>query len=144
MIYLASDHRGYLRKEEIKRWLFAQNAKYLDVGNKTLTPNDDAIDFVIRATELMADHGDRGIFFCGSAVMVDVVANRFPHIRSCLAVSPDQVRAARNDDDVNCLSLATDHFGKEETIALVGAFLGTTFSPQERFLRRLNKLKSLK
>ena len=148
MIYLASDHRGFLRKEEVKKWLFLENAKYEDVGNTTYNKDDDEVDFVKRGCQRMeADiaegKGTRGIFFCGSGVMVDVAANRFSQIRSCVAINTDQVRMARNDDDVNVLCIAADFFGEQETLEMVQTFLGTTFSGEERYKRRLEKLKNL-
>ncbi len=143
MIYLAADHRGLARKEEIKKYLDELGLSYYDSGNTFLDPDDDEIDFVQKASEKITET-DRGIFFCGSGVMVDIVANRFPHLRSCLALSPDQVAAGRSDDNVNVLSLACDFVTLEDTKTLVSTFLNTPFSGEARFLRRLRKLAEIK
>lgn len=160
MIYLASDHRGMIRKEEVKKLLDETSEDYQDCGNLILDPEDDEVDFVnngcerierdIAASQLRSSPASggvrvladpRGIFFCGSGVMVDVAANRFPNIRSCLAFDKKQVEMARNDDDVNVLSIAANFFDLEETTVFVKAFLKTGFSSEGRYLRRIEKLK---
>lgn len=143
MIYLASDHRGFLRKEEIKNWLKEEGHEVVDLGATELNPEDDEVDFVILAAEKIGEQ-DRGLFFCGSGVMVDVAANKFPHLRSCLAFDTSQVKEARNDDDVNVLAIAADFLDLESTKQLVEIFLATPFSNEERFTRRLAKLPKWK
>lgn len=143
MIYLASDHRGMVRKAEVKKILDELGEKYSDVGNLAFDPNDDAILCVQQACDKIKGE-DRGIFFCGSGVMVDVVANRFGHIRSCLAVNIDQVKAARKEDDVNVLCLGSDNFGLVDAERLVGAFLETEFSGEKKYLQRIKKLEDLR
>lgn len=139
MIYLASDHRGMLRKEEVKKVLDEMKEDHLDCGNLMLDPEDDEVDFVNKAC-VKIEPGDKGIFFCGSGVMVDIAANKFPHIRSCLAFEKKQVELARNDDDVNVLSIAANFFDLEETKVFVRAFLKTEFSNEAKYNRRIEKL----
>ncbi len=145
MIFLAADHRGFVRKEEIKTYLFSLGQEVVDVGNKELDSDDDEVDFVKQGCRQMtADLADgkepRGIFFCGSGVMVDMAANRNSGIRSCLGFDESQVREARSDDDINVLSIAADFMDLEKTKSLVKAFLETPFSGEERYLRRLKKI----
>lgn len=140
MIYLASDHRGMVRKEEIKRILDETEEKHTDVGDLAFDPNDDAIEFVKEACGKITNE-DKGIFFCGSGVMVDIIANRFTQIRSCLAVNIDQVKAARKEDDVNVLCLGADNFGLVDAEKLVRAFLETPFSDEEKYKKRIEKTK---
>ncbi len=148
MVYLAADHRGLIRKEEMKKLLDEMGERYVDVGNQIYDPGDDEVDFVNKGCQRierdMADHNEdaKGLFFCGSGVMVDVAANRFPGIRSCLAINKAQVEMARHDDDVNVLCVAAEFFASEETKQLVRKFLKTEFSGEERFVRRIEKLKS--
>ncbi len=144
MIYLAADHRGLLKKDEIKKFLDGVKLEVADCGNDHLDLGDNAGDFVLRACQLIrADSPDLGIFFCGSGVMVDVVANRHGHIRSCLAINDNQIKAARNDDNVNVLSIAADYFSTAEVISLVSSFISTGFSNTEPYLSRLASLKAL-
>lgn len=139
MIYLASDHRGFIRKEEIKKYLLEINEETIDVGDLTYNADDDEVDFVAAAVSKM-NEGDKGFFFCGSGVMVDMAANRYPKIRSCLGFDENQVREARNDDDANVLGVAADFMNLEKTKSLVMTFLKTPFSGEERYIRRIKKI----
>lgn len=139
MIYLAADHRGYERKEEIKHWLASRKVDFEDVGNTKLDPDDDEVDFVKKAAGRIGDF-DQGIFFCGSGVMVDIAANRFPHLRAGLAISSQQVAAGRRDDNINVLCIATDFLTADQTKGAIEVFLATPFSKEERFIRRIGKL----
>lgn len=147
MIYLATDHRGMIRKEEVKKFLDELKEEYFDAGNVVYDPADDEVSFVNNASQRMEDDiasGKKniwGIFFCGSGVMVDIGANRYPNVRACLAFSEKEIKMARNDDDVNVLCIGTDFFDLEETKKFVQIFLKTPFSGEERFLRRIEKLK---
>lgn len=130
-----------VRKEEVKKLLDEVGEKYEDCGNLSFDPEDDAIEFVRAACGKIGVTAEaKGIFFCGSGVMVDVVANRFPQIRSCLAVNPDQVKAARREDNVNVLCIGGDNFGAEDAKKLVGIFLETEFSGEERYKDRIRSL----
>lgn len=149
MVYLAADHRGLLRREEIKKWLSENKIDCFDVGNDKLDPLDDEIDFVSKAceqieTDLAKGAEPRGIFFCGSGVMADITANRLNFVRSVLGFTPSQVAAARNDDNVNVLCLGADFVNFIRSVEMVRAFLETPFSGEMRFKRRLAKLETLK
>ncbi len=140
MIYLASDHRGMVRKEEVKKILDDLKEDHFDCGNLMLDPNDDEVDFVNKACDKITE-GDKGMFFCGSGVMVDIAANRYPQVRACLAFDKKQVESARNDDDVNVLCIAANYFSLEETKMFIKAFLKTEFSGEEKYRRRIGKLR---
>jgi ribose 5-phosphate isomerase B len=60
-----------------------------------------------------------------------------------MALSADQIYDARRDDDVNVLSISANVQGEEEVLKIVQVFLGTTFSGEERHLRRINKVKEI-
>lgn len=143
MIYLASDHRGMIRKEEVKKFLDEIKEDHFDCGNHMMDPNDDEVDYVNKACEKMAEdpENSKGMFFCGSGVMVDIAGNRYSHVRAVLAFDKKQVEAARNDDNVNALCIAANFFSLEETKMFIKAFLKTEFSGEERFVRRIGKLK---
>ena len=130
-----------VRKEEVKKFLDELGEKYEDCGNLIFDPEDDAIEFARAACGKIGTTDEaRGIFFCGSGVMVDVVANRFPQIRSCLAVNPDQVKEARKEDNVNVLCIGGDNFGAEDAKKLVGIFLETKFLGEERYKARIDRV----
>jgi ribose 5-phosphate isomerase B len=74
---------------------------------------------------------------------MDFTANKFRGVRAFIGFNPEQVRLARNDDDVNILVLASDFMNEKEAKDIVEMFLDTPFEGQERFVRRINKIKEL-
>ncbi len=146
IIYLGADHRGFKLKETIKAYLAQSGYQVGDLSAAMLTPDDDYPDYASAvAQKVGADFlGSRGILFCGSGVGMDIVANRFPLVRSVLAVSPDQVMASRTDDDTNILALAADYIDAETAKKMVSVWLQTDFDEKEGHRRRLDKIRNLK
>lgn len=139
MLYLAADHRGFNTKEELKQYFSQKNIQFSDLGAFELNPNDDYPDYA-QAMARNIQEGDRGILLCGSGVGIDIAANRFENIRAGVALNEEQVKAARQDDDINVLVLADDYKSTDEIKKLVEVFLSTEFSGQERHIRRINKI----
>jgi ribose 5-phosphate isomerase B len=145
IIYIGADHRGFSLKEALKQALAKDAYEVIDLGDAIEKKDDDYPDFAGAVAEKVAGGGGetRGIVICGSGIGVDVVANKFSGVRSALALSPDQVHAGREDDDVNVLSLAADFTKQEDALAMTEIFLSTPFKKEERYSRRLGKIAEL-
>lgn len=148
-IYIGSDHRGFALKEKIKKYFYENGIEYEDLGAYELDPMDDYPIYAERVAEkisgaLKNEEDARGILLCGSGVGVDIVANKFEHIRSGLGINAEQVRSARKDDDINVLAIASDETSENEAREMVKAFLETEFEPSEKHARRLNEIEEIK
>lgn len=143
MIFIAADHRGFQLKSKIKEWLVAWGYDHEDLGAFELDPADDYPVYAKKVAESMEESDDLGIVICGSGVGVDEVANKFDGIRSGLAISKEQIRAARNDDNINVLALASDFISEDEAKEIVKTFLDTEFADEERFNRRLKEVEDI-
>ncbi|MBI2592559.1 MAG: RpiB/LacA/LacB family sugar-phosphate isomerase [Candidatus Colwellbacteria bacterium] len=145
IIYIGADHRGFNLKGILKNYLKESGYTAVDLGDDRYDENDDYVDFAVKVAKKVGGDpiGGKGVLICGSGVGVDVVANRFPGVRSALAISTDQVLMARKDDDVNILSLAADFTDEDTAKKILSVWLQTPFSGEERYQRRLNKLKEL-
>lgn len=146
IVYLAADHRGFVLKEELKLWLIDSGVAGEDLGADSPDPADDYPMFARRVAEAVLreqKNGEeaRGIVICGSGVGVDIVANRYHGIRCGLGFTKPQVVAARRDDDINVLALAADFIDLTQAKVLIKAFLETTFSQDERYIRRIADMK---
>ncbi|MBI2421006.1 MAG: RpiB/LacA/LacB family sugar-phosphate isomerase [Candidatus Levybacteria bacterium] len=143
-IYLGADHRGFRLKEDLKNFLQTNGHDIEDCGALEIVSNDDYVDFAKSVAEKISINQDsRGIVVCGSGVGVDVVANKIDGIRCGLGFKLDQVKAARSDDDINVLALASDFTVYKEAKELVETFLQTEFNPTENHKRRIEKIKEL-
>lgn len=145
ILYIGSDHRGFKLKEILKQFLQESGYTVSDLGNNEYVEGDDYPDFAkLVAQKVSADAlNARGIVICGSGVGVDVVANKFPNVRSALGFSADQIVEARSDDDVNVLALAADFLEEDEAKKIVSVWLQTPFDEDERDKRRIEKIRQI-
>ncbi|KKQ37815.1 MAG: Ribose-5-phosphate isomerase B [Candidatus Woesebacteria bacterium GW2011_GWA1_37_7] len=115
------------------------------MGADHLDPEDDYTTYAERVASMVGSSSSstRGILLCGSGVGVDVVANKFDGVRASIGKSVEQVKAGREDDDMNILVLAADYTKEEEAKEMVKAFLETNFSGKNRFKKRLSDIKKI-
>lgn len=144
-IYLGADHRGFELKEEIKNWLQGNEYEVEDVGDFVFDPEDDYVDFALKVAESIEGGGedDRGILLCGSGHGVEMVANRFPHVRAILGFNDEVSVQGREHEDANILVLATDWVETEEAIERVRMFLTAQKRADARYERRRARMANL-
>ncbi len=141
-VYLGADHKGFELKEKIKQWF--DDYEWYDLGNLVYDQNDDYTTYAkLVAQKIQEDKNSLGILLCGSGVGVDIVANKFDGVRSSIGKNIDQVKAGRNDDNMNVLVIAADFTKDKEAQGLIKAFLKTKFANKERFNKRLNDIKKI-
>ncbi len=142
MIYTGSDHRGFELKAKINQWLKNRGYKFEDLGAYEYNSWDDFDDFAFDVAQKVAENGEnnRGILICGSGVGMDIAANKVKGIRAGLGFAPDQVHAARKDDNINILAMAADNTDEVLGVELVEKFLETEFVKSDKYLRRVEKI----
>ncbi len=145
MIYLATDHRGYALKEELKKYLGGAGHEVEDVGAFAYDENDDYPDFAALAAEKVSEHPEtnRAILLCGSGHGVDIVANKFRGVRAALCWNPAVAKQSREHDNANVLALAADWLTEEQAQEIVRSWLEAEFSGEERHKRRVEKINGI-
>ena len=145
MLYIGTDHRGFELKNKIKDYLQMKSLDYQDCGALQLDPDDDFVTFAVAVAQAVAEKPDehRGILICRNGVGMDIVANRFKNIRCGLAFNEEQIRLARNDDDINVVSFSSEFIKENQVFAILDVFLMTAFEGHERQQRRLQKIDQL-
>jgi RpiB/LacA/LacB family sugar-phosphate isomerase len=145
MIYLASDHGGFELKNHIKQSFDTVGIAYEDVGAHELDPNDDYPDYAKLAASKISQNptDNKAILICRSGVGEVIVANKFNNVRASLSWNEEHAKKSREDDDTNVLTLPADYISKEEALNIVGTWLNTDFSNEERHTRRINKIKEI-
>ncbi len=142
-VVIGSDHAGVDLKRELMAYLAALNHEVVNIGTDTADPVDypdyaEKLDNVLRAGD-----ADRGILICGSGVGASVAANKMPGIRAGLCHDVYSAHQGVEHDDMNVLVLGSRVIGPETARELTHAYLGATFTGEERHLRRLEKVKNL-
>lgn len=145
-VFLGADHRGFHLKEGLTSWLKGQGHEVTDVGATELRTDDDYVDYGLAVATQIADQTSRlslGIVICGSGVGICVTANKVKGIRCGLGLTVDQVKAARQDDNIQVLALAADFISEAQAREMVEIFLTTEFSGHDRHVRRLEKIAEI-
>jgi ribose 5-phosphate isomerase B len=140
---LAADHAGFPLKQEIGARLARQGHEVIDLGCHS-TAACDYPDSAEAVAGLLREHGaERGIIVCGSGAGVSIAANKFPGIRAAVCHDTYTARQAVEHDDMNVLCIGARIVGPAVAQELVTAFLGATFSDDERHRRRLGKVLAI-
>ena len=145
VIYFGAGHGGFNLKEHLKKFLHDQGYEVVDVGNEVYDEVDDYPDFAVEVGKRVSLDPEkaRGVLICKLGVGMDVTVNKFPRVRSALAISSDQIYDARRDDDVNVLTIAANFTNEDEALKMLKTFIETDFSREERHKRRLTKLTNV-
>jgi ribose 5-phosphate isomerase B len=142
-VAVGSDHRGYALKEKIKKCLEDLGHSWMDMGAES-TQSVDWPDLGVKVAESVASgECDRGIAICGSGIGMSMVSNKVPGIRAGLCHNAANVRKAREDTDINILTIGADFCAKDLALEMVKTFLSIDFTRKKRHIRRLKKLKAI-
>lgn len=141
-IHLATDHAGFLHKEAVKEYLLSIGMTAIDHGALELVQSDDYPDFILPAAmAVAADSESIGIIFGGSGQGEAMAANRVPGARAAVYYggSVDILTLTREHNNANILSIGAHFLSVEETLEAIRIWSETSFSNDERHVRRLGK-----
>lgn len=142
-IAISADHAGYLLKQELAAKLTHQGHEIHDLGTHSAAPVDYPDSAEAVAQVIRDDQVDRGIIVCGSGAGVSIAASKFPGVRAAVCHDTYTAHQAVEHDAMNVLCLGSRVIGSALAFDIVSAFLGATFSGEDRHMRRLNKVMDI-
>lgn len=141
-IIIGADHRGFNLKEKLKV-LLSKKYNIIDVG----TDSEASVDYPdiaeALAKAIQGGAGKKGIIICGSGVGACVAANKFRGIRAGICHDAFSAHQGVEDDDMNVICLGGGIVGESLAIEVINTFLNAAFKPEERYVRRLEKVKKI-
>ena len=141
-IALASDHAGYVLKDDLAAWLGEIGHEVTDLGVNS-ADSVDYPDYGAKLARMVATGGaERGIAVCGSGIGIAIAINRFPECRCAHVHEPLSATLARTHNDANVLALGSRLMGPDMARACVAAFLDADFAGG-RHQRRVDMLSTL-
>ena len=141
---IASDHGGFDLKQVIAKLLQQSGFEVQDFGNLVKDDQDDFPDYIFPLSMAVAS-GElvRGIAFCGSGVGAAIAANKVAGVRASLVTDHFSAHQGVEDDDMNLLCLGGRITGESVAKEIVTAFLAARFSGQEKYVRRIDKIREM-
>ena len=136
---IASDHRGYILKEQIIDRLVD---KY-DITDCGTTSNEsvDYPDYAFKLGNLVADKDVAfGIAICGSGIGISIACNKVKGVRCAKVDNLEEVIATRNDNDSNIIAFG-EKMPLDKALKLIEKFITTPASQEEKHKRRREKIK---
>ena len=138
---VGADHAGLDMKSQIIPWLQQAGHEVVDVGAHTLDPADDFPDFAAAVGQTLGGGGaERGVMICGSGVGATIASNKVSGVRAALCHDTYTARQGVEHNDMNVLCLGGRVIGIETAKEVISAFVGASFTGEERFLRRIDKV----
>lgn len=136
---IASDHRGYNLKEQIKPYL--KNFDVIDYGTDSIESTDYP-DYAFKLGEAVASKEvDYGIAICGSGIGISIACNKVKGIRCAKVNDVEDARVTRIDNDANIIAFSEKN-SLQEALNMISTFINTPCSMEEKHIRRRNKIAS--
>lgn len=142
-IAVACDHAGYPLKQRIIEKLMELNQMVIDLGTDSQLPVDFP-DYAEKAGRaIQSGDADRAIVICGSGVGASIAANKLKGVYAGLCHDTYSAHQGVEHDHMNTLCLGARVVGEETAIEIVVSFINASTIDDERFNRRVNKIKRL-
>ena len=112
-----------------------------------MNSEDDYPEFIKKAAKAVSEatDGSRAIVLGGSGQGEDMVADKFPNVRSAeyYGGNLEIIKLSREHNDANVLSLGARFLSLDEAKEAVKLWLETSFSDEERHKRRIDQIENL-
>jgi ribose 5-phosphate isomerase B len=141
-VAVASDHAGFLLKQQIADWLRELGHEPVDFGTHDETPVDYPDLIAPAARAVAAGECELGVIVGGSGTGEAIVANKIRGIRCVESADPVTARLGREHNDANVLSMGARIVGIQVARACLVAFLEGRFEGG-RHVRRIQKISEL-
>jgi len=142
-IAVACDHGGYPLKQYVLEVIRSLGYETMDLGTDGIE-SVDYPDFALKlGRALQNKEAERGILICGSGVGACIAANKMRGIYAGVCHDTYSAHQGVEHDRMNVLCLGARIIGPELARELVMAFLGAEFIPEERHIRRTEKVRQI-
>lgn len=142
-LYIASDHAGFIKKNELIEKL-AGKYDIVDLGPKDLDPDDDYPVYAQRVGQAVVDDSKSlGILICKSGEGMQIAANKIDGVRAALVWTEHIASETRRDNDSNVLVLPSAELSLTQMQEITEVFVDTSFSGLNRHKRRIQEIKKI-
>jgi ribose 5-phosphate isomerase B len=138
-IGIGNDHQGLKLKKKLVRYLYKKGYKVFNYGTNT----EESVDYPDYANavgkSVSSKEIDLGILICGTGIGMSIACNRIKGARCAKVSNVKETKLAKEHNDANVVALNGD-MPLYKAKDIIDAFLKTSFTNDERHLRRLEKV----
>jgi ribose 5-phosphate isomerase B len=139
----AFDHAGFPLKQIVLEVVREEGHEAVDLGTNSTDPVDYPDTARSAADAVREGRAERAVVVCGSGAGVAVAACKVPGIRAACTHDTYSAHQCVEHDDVNVLCLGARVIGPALAREVIAAFLGASFTGEERHVRRLGKINAI-
>lgn len=142
-IFIGADHRGFVLKNTITRFLKDQGHDVVDVGTHIEGVDCDypAISYDV-ATSVVKTPDSRGILLCMTGIGHSIAANKVPGALATLVYNTEAAALSRQHNNANILVLGSKFVSEGEMLEIIKIWLSTAFEGG-RHERRVDYIKKI-
>lgn len=141
-IGVASDHRGFEKKQQVLAQLGQLGHSAVDCGPET----GDSVDYPDFASQVASAVSsgelDSGILICGTGLGMCITANKYAGVRATPCHDTTTAKLSRLHNNANVLCLSADLISDSSLDQMVNVWIGTEFEGG-RHARRLDKITEI-
>ncbi len=144
-IIIGSDHAGFNLKAAVIKYI---GKEFSDIEIENIgTNSEESVDYPIFSSEVArrvaSKEFDKGIVICGSGIGVSIVANKIDGIRCGLIYKEGMAEQSVLHNNINVIAMGERNIEEQTALKIVNEFLTTSFSEEERHVRRLEMVANL-
>ena len=141
-IAIGSDHAAFDEKQKTIEYLVSKGYEVKDFGTDK-KESCDYPEYAHRVAEAVANgEYERGILMCGTGIGMSMTANRHKGVRAALVHDEYTAKMSREHNDSNILCLGARVLDYTTLERLVGLWLNTTASEEEKHRKRIDMIDS--
>lgn len=141
-IGIATDHRGFLKKQSIIEKLKNEGYEIVNYGTDSLE-SVDYPDYAKKiADAIKIKQIDLGILICATGTGMTIACNRIKGIRCAKVNTQKEASLAKSHNNANVIALNND-MSFSKMIKILKIFIETPFSMDERHIRRIEMIDKL-
>lgn len=138
VIAIASDHRGYKLKEELKKEL-KKEYQVLDIGTNSTESVDYPFYGIKLGETIIAKEADFGIAICGTGIGISIAANKVKGIMCAKINTIEEARLAKEHNNANIIAIS-GKTNKEKAIKMIDKYIKATPKKESKYQRRINEI----
>lgn len=138
-IGIASDHRGFLLKQKLTKYLEKKEYNVINYG----TNSNESVDYPDYAFKLcnglIKEEVDFGIAICGTGIGISIACNKVKGIRCAKVSNEKEAMMSRKHNNANIVAISAD-MSLLEAKDIIDMFLITNFTNEDRHIQRIQKI----
>ena len=136
-VAIATDHNGVNIKKEIIKYLNNQNIETIDLSEHNSAVDDYPLYAFEVGKAVSSKEADYGILLCGTGIGMSIAANKVKGIRCAHVTNTLEAKLSKMHNNANVMALGAKN---PDALEMVKTFLETSFSNEERHIRRCEEI----